>query len=153
MTDRRNVARSQGDDQSTPAPAPHLEKGRAGRTRGGRPRPQGPRVSQTPDGLVISGLQAPSGGAMDVADQCRAALDLGTELLAAHGFAMRDVTQLVCIIGDADGFPGCFPVLRHYFASASPVLTLIWLKDGGAGAPAITFDLVVHQPLGEDDVL
>ncbi|MFT8674920.1 MAG: hypothetical protein ABF990_06420 [Acetobacter sp.] len=149
MTDRRNVPRKQDDAHIAHAPAPHLEKARAGRPRGGRSQPTGPRVSQTHDGLVVSGLQAPAGAALDMVDQCRAAFDIGAELLAAHGFALRDVTQLVCIIGDADGFRACFPAFRHYFASGSPVLTLIWLKNRGAGVPAIAFDLVVQTH--EDD--
>lgn len=123
--------------------------------RNSRQASTAPRVCQTMDGLLLKNLHAAEFKGVDVADQCRAAFEQGEALLKEHGFTLRDVTQLVCLIADADNFPACFPVFRQYFGEASPAMRLIWLKNTPRSAPGVTFDLLVthyDEDLGDAEL-
>lgn len=85
-----------------------------------------------------------------MADQCRAAFEEASSMLAERALALSDVSRIVCHIADADEFPASFPVFRQFFPSTSPAMTMMWLKDAPSSAPKITFDLVLCLPDEED---
>ncbi len=105
-----------------------------------------PRVVQTMGGLVLAGLHAPRFEGMELAEQCRAAFEEATTLLAARDLTLSDVSRIVCHIADADEFPASFPVFRQFFPSTSPVMTMMWLKDAPPSVPKIMFDLIIGLP-------
>jgi 2-iminobutanoate/2-iminopropanoate deaminase len=59
-----------------------------------------------------------------LAEQCRQALANGAQSLAAEGLSMGDVTRVVYLLREADGFSACFPLLRDAFGDARPGATM-----------------------------
>lgn len=119
-------------------------------TRNTRSVASRPRVVQTTGGFVLAGLHAPHFRGMDMADQCRAAFEEATALLAEHDLTLRDVSRIVCHIADADEFPSSFPVFRQFFSTTSPGMTMMWLKDAPSSVPKIMVDLIINVPEDED---
>ncbi|WP_244176703.1 RidA family protein [Acetobacter pomorum] len=108
-----------------------------------------PHLKHITGGFVLSDITAPHIKGLDMAEQCRAALERGAQLLAEQGHALHDVTHIFCTVADAENFPSCFSVFRQFFPSVSPIMTLMWLKDAPSTQPKIVFELAVQQ---EEDI-
>ncbi|GAN67844.1 Rid family hydrolase [Acetobacter orleanensis] len=105
------------------------------------------RVDHTAGGLRLSGLCAPHPEGESIAEQCRAALDVGVTLLADYGYSMQDVTRVTYLVSDTQDFPSCFPTLRQVFSDISPSVTLMWVRKFSDPHVKIEFELGVEAPL------
>lgn len=98
-------------------------------------------------GLRITGLCAPQPHGESIAEQCRAALEVGSTLLADYGYSMRDVTRVTYLVSDTQDFPSCFPTLRHVFSDISPSVTLMWVRKFSDPDVRIEFELGIETGL------
>ncbi|NVN12297.1 Rid family hydrolase [Nguyenibacter vanlangensis] len=87
----------------------------------------------------------PTGGqaAPSLVEQCRAALEQGAQRLEQAGHTMEDVTRVVFLMRDTDGFPACFPLLREAFGAGRPATTLRLVPGFADPATLIEIELMV----------
>ncbi|MBB2204210.1 RidA family protein [Gluconacetobacter takamatsuzukensis] len=76
-------------------------------------------------------------------EQCRVALDRGALALARDGYRLEDVTRIVFLMRDTDGFPSCFPLLRDAFGAGRPGTTLRLVPGFDTPGTRIEIELVV----------
>lgn len=60
----------------------------------------------------------------DVFGQIRQALADGMVQLASHGLTADNVTRVVFVLSETEGFSTCFPLLNDLFARTCPATTL-----------------------------
>lgn len=76
--------------------------------------------------VYVSGTVAPGDPVSpDVAEQCRAALDLIEAVLARADCALSDVVRVTYMLPDRNDFAACWPVLADAFGEARPAATMI----------------------------
>jgi hypothetical protein len=83
-----------------------------------------------------------------LSEQCRQALQNGSESLAAAGLSMQDVVRVVYLVRDADAFPACFPLLRDAFGDARPAATLRLVGDFDVPDVKIELELIARGETG-----
>ncbi|MFT9435613.1 hypothetical protein [Acetobacter syzygii] len=83
------------------------------------------------------------GKAPGLVEQCREALDRGARALARDGYRLEDVTRIVFLMRDTDGFPSCFPLLRDAFGDGRPGTTLRLVPGFDTPGTQIEIELVV----------
>lgn len=83
------------------------------------------------------------GNAPGLKEQCRVALDRGAQALARDGYQLQDVTRIIFLMRDTDGFPSCFPLLRDAFGTGCPGTTLRLVPGFDDPAIQIEIELVV----------
>ncbi|MDN7349888.1 RidA family protein [Acetobacter senegalensis] len=110
----------------------------------GSPSAAMPRVEHTPAGMRIRGLRSSSPQTQTIAEQCAAALETGTAILARDDLSLKDVTRVVYVIEGAADFPSCFPLLRQVFSNFSPSLTFMWVKSMTPAGVKIELELCVE---------
>ncbi|GAA4474993.1 hypothetical protein GCM10023157_03050 [Gluconacetobacter asukensis] len=76
-------------------------------------------------------------------EQCRVALDRGARALARDGYRLEDVTRIIFLMRDTDGFPSCFPLLRDAFGAGRPGTTLRLVTEFDSPGTLIEIELVV----------
>lgn len=76
-------------------------------------------------------------------EQCRVALDRGARALAGDGYRLQDVTRIVFLLRDTDGFSSCFPLLRDAFGGGRPGTTLRLVPGFDNPDTRIEIELVV----------
>ncbi|GBQ27076.1 hypothetical protein ACLRDC_12715 [Gluconacetobacter sacchari] len=92
-----------------------------------------PRTEAEPPGLM---------------EQCRLALDRGARALARDGYRLEDVTRIIFLLRDTDGFPSCFPLLREAFGAGRPGTTLRLVTGFDTPGAQIEIELVVDPRQG-----
>lgn len=83
------------------------------------------------------------GNPPSLTEQCRVALDRGARTLARDGYRLEDVTRIVFLMRDTDGFPSCFPLLRDAFGAGRPGTTLRLVAGFDSPGTLIEIELVV----------
>ncbi|GBQ28941.1 hypothetical protein HLH34_05295 [Gluconacetobacter azotocaptans] len=95
----------------------------------------------------LTGIDRATGQAgPGLVEQCRLALDHGAAVLARSGHAMQDVTRVVFLLNNTDGFAACFPHLREAFGAGRPATTLRLVPGFDDPEVLIEIELVVGQP-------
>ncbi|GBR04299.1 hypothetical protein GLI01_22700 [Gluconacetobacter liquefaciens] len=84
-----------------------------------------------------------TGNPPSLKDQCRVALDRGAQALARDGYRLQDVTRIIFMMRDTDGFPSCFPLLRDAFGTGRPGTTLRLVPGFDDPDTQIEIELVV----------
>lgn len=81
------------------------------------------------DWVFVSGTTGFDYAAMtiveDVAGQCDQALRNIAAALAEAGAAMADIVRVHYYLPDADDFPACWPILRHWLGEIRPAATML----------------------------
>lgn len=73
----------------------------------------------------LTGIDAQTGQfPPDVFAQIRQALSVGISNLAQQGMTAQDVTRIVFILSETEGFNACFPLLHDLFGRTCPATTL-----------------------------
>ena len=96
-----------------------------------------------------SGVWAHDGGVRAIAEQCRHALRHGVESLARAGLRMEDVVHVTYTVRNPDAFPACFPLLRHAFGDARPMVTLHLVGAADHPAAQIEIELLARHAIQE----
>lgn len=81
------------------------------------------------DWVFVSGTTGFDYAAMtiveDVAGQCDQALRNIAAALAEAGAAMADIVRVHYYLPDAEDFPACWPILRHWLGEIRPAATML----------------------------
>lgn len=73
----------------------------------------------------LTGVDAATGTfGPDVFSQIRQALADGMAQLALHGLTAQNVTRIVFVLSETEGFSTCFPLLNDLFGRTCPATTL-----------------------------
>ncbi|GAB6967340.1 hypothetical protein JCM25156A_13770 [Komagataeibacter kakiaceti JCM 25156] len=73
----------------------------------------------------LTGIDAGTGEFLpDVFSQIRQALAEGVAQLALHGMTAENVTRVVFVLSETEGFSTCFPLLNDLFGRTCPATTL-----------------------------
>ncbi|MFW7268582.1 hypothetical protein ACMAUO_11510 [Gluconacetobacter sp. Hr-1-5] len=92
----------------------------------------------------LTGIDPRTGGNPPcLKEQCRVALDRGARALARDGYRLQDVTRIIFLMRDTDGFPSCFPLLRDAFGTGRPGTTLRLVTGFDEPGAQIEIELVV----------
>ncbi|MBW7923229.1 MAG: RidA family protein [Burkholderiaceae bacterium] len=81
------------------------------------------------DWIFVSGTTGFDYETMSISDrideQCDQCLKNIEAALAQAGASLRDVVRVRYILPNGEDFPGCWPILRRYFAAIRPAATMI----------------------------